>query len=153
MTSQLPTSDEGRRAVRRARITLAVMTALTGFVSGVIHLSADGADLPPPVRVVAPAVTGVFGLLLGASFVRPGGAFRVAAWVFLLGAALDGLGAILAIVQWAGPWPLVRAVLRATTSLWLWDMMDDAHAASTDPDWTPDEDDGPGATADDESFD
>ncbi|MEE2939232.1 MAG: hypothetical protein VX460_02485 [Planctomycetota bacterium] len=88
-------------------------------------------------------LAGILGVLLAASFVRPAAAFRAAAWLFLAGATIDGLGALLAlrVVLLEGPWPLVRSVVRGMSSLWLWDVMDDAHAASTDPDWTPDDED------------
>ena len=143
VNASLPTSDVGRRAVRRARRSLASVTGLAVLASGAILFLAEPGEVAAPARVIIMALAGVFVILLAASFVRPAAAFRVAAWLFLTGAAIDGLGVLLALrsVLWEGPWPLVRAVLRAMGSLWLWDVMDDAYAASTDPDWTPDDED------------
>ena len=141
MNASLPTSDVGRRAVRRARRSLASVTGLAVLASGAILFLAEPGEVAAPARVIVMTLAGVFVILLAASFVRPAAAFRVAAWLFLTGAAIDGLGVLIALrsVLWEGPWPLVRSVLRAMGSLWLWDAMDDAYAASTDPDWTPDD--------------
>ncbi len=119
------------------------MTGLAVLSSAAIFFLAEPGEVAAPARVIITALAGVLVVLLAASFVRPAAAFRVAAWLFLTGVAIDGLGAFLALrsILWEGPWAFVRSVVRAMGSLWLWDVMDDAHAASTDPDWTPDDED------------
>ncbi|MEC8496097.1 MAG: hypothetical protein VXZ39_14295 [Planctomycetota bacterium] len=143
MNAPLSTSEAGRRAVRNARRSLASVTGLAGLASAAVLLLTEPAEVAAPARVMIVVLAGVLGVLLAVSFVRPAAAFRVAAWLFLTGALIDGVGALLALgaVLGEGPWPLARSVVRAMGSLWLWDVMDDAHAASTDPDWTPDDDD------------
>lgn len=59
VNASLPTSDVGRRAVRRARRSLASVTGLAVLASGAILFLAEPGEVAAPARVIIMALAGV----------------------------------------------------------------------------------------------